>query len=70
MNNLLTIMSHVFAAIYAICFVAGVTVLSSERGNDYGRRHITGDILLSMSMLFGGLAFTVMTIKNEENDDE
>lgn len=34
------------------------------------KRHITGGILLSVSLLFGGLAVTVMTIKNEENDDE
>lgn len=35
------------------------------------KRHITGGILLSISMLCGGLAFTVMTIKNEEvSDDE
>lgn len=34
------------------------------------KRHITGGILLSMSMLFGCLSITVMTIKNEENDYE
>lgn len=34
------------------------------------KRHITGGILLSVSMLFGGLALTVMTIKNEEEYDE
>lgn len=34
------------------------------------KRHITGGILLSVSMLFGGLAITVMTIKNEEYNDE
>ena len=34
------------------------------------KRHITGGILLSVSLLFGGLAFTVITIKNEENEDE
>lgn len=34
------------------------------------KRHITGGILLSVSMLFGGLAVTVMTIKNEEGNDE
>ncbi len=27
------------------------------------KRHITGGLLLSASMLFGGLAFTVFTIK-------
>lgn len=33
------------------------------------KRHIAGGILLSISVLFGGLAFTVMTIKMEENED-
>lgn len=31
------------------------------------RRHITGGILLSISMFFGGLAVTVVTLRNEEN---
>lgn len=30
------------------------------------KRHIAGGMLLSISLLFGGLAFTVITIKNEE----
>ena len=34
------------------------------------KRHITGGILLSVSMLFGGLAVTVMTIRNEEDSNE
>lgn len=34
------------------------------------KRHITGGILLSISALFGGLALTAMTIRNEEDDDE
>lgn len=34
------------------------------------KRHIAGGILLSVSMLFGGLAFTVLTLKAEENEDE
>lgn len=34
------------------------------------KRHITGGILLSVSMLFGGLAITVMTIRNEEDSNE
>ena len=35
------------------------------------KRHIIGGILLSISMFFGGLAFTVMTLKiNKENDYE
>ena len=32
------------------------------------KRHITGGVLISLSLLFGGLAATVMTIK--EDDDE
>lgn len=37
------------------------------------KRHIAGGILLSVSILFGGLAFTVMTTKmviEKENLDE
>lgn len=34
------------------------------------KRHIVGGILLSMSLFFGGLAFTTMTLKPEgENED-
>jgi len=32
------------------------------------KRHVTGGLLMSVSMLFGGLAFTVMTIKKEEDE--
>lgn len=32
------------------------------------KRHITGGILLSVSLLFGGLALTVMTIGKEDNE--
>lgn len=34
------------------------------------KRHITGGILLSASLLFDRLALTVMTIQNEEDEDE
>lgn len=34
------------------------------------KRHIAGGILLSISLLFGGLAFTIMTIKLEEENSE
>jgi hypothetical protein len=34
------------------------------------KRHIAGGILLSISLLFGGLAFTTMTIKNEEEKED
>lgn len=34
--------------------------------NTKRKRHITGGILISASMLFSGFAITVMTIKNDE----
>ena len=34
------------------------------------KRHIAGGILLSISLLFGGLAFTAMTLKPKESYDE
>lgn len=37
--------------------------------NTNRKRHLTGGILLSVSLLFGGLALTVITIKNEENNN-
>ena len=86
MTNLLSFVSYALAAMAGICFVGGIAVrrkgdvgmesfeslismldyiLDTKR-----KRHITGGILISMSMLFGGLALTVMTIKNEETEDE
>lgn len=38
--------------------------------NTNRKRHLAGGILLSASLLFGGVALTIMTIKSEENDDE
>ena len=37
--------------------------------NTKKKRHIAGGILLSVSVLFGGLALTVMTLKTEEVDE-
>lgn len=34
------------------------------------KQHIAGGILLSISMLFGGLSITIMTIRTEENANE
>lgn len=34
------------------------------------KRHIIGGILMSISLLFGGLAFTTMTLKSEGENDE
>lgn len=36
--------------------------------NSGSKRHITGGILLSVSMLFGGLALTAMTMKPEDDN--
>lgn len=33
------------------------------------KRHIVGGILMSVSLLFCGLTFTVMTLKMEDNTD-
>lgn len=35
--------------------------------NTRTKRHIAGGVLLSISLLFGGLALTIMTLKTEEN---
>lgn len=34
--------------------------------NTKKKRHIAGGILMSVSLLFGGLAITVVTLKTEE----
>lgn len=33
------------------------------------KRHIVGGILISISLMFGGLAVTAMTLKTEEDVD-
>lgn len=35
--------------------------------NTKQKRHIAGGILMSISLLFGGLAITIMTIRTEDN---
>ena len=34
------------------------------------KRHLLGGILMSVSLLFGGLSVTIMTLRTEEKDDE
>ena len=34
------------------------------------KKHIAGGILLSASLLFGGLALTIITLKTEEEENE
>lgn len=38
--------------------------------NTKRKKHIAGGILMSISALFGGLAFTVLTLKTEERNNE
>lgn len=38
--------------------------------NTRKKRHIAGGILMSISMLFGGLAVTIITIKSEDIESE
>lgn len=34
------------------------------------KRHIAGGVLMSISLLFGGLALTIITLKTEEDERE
>lgn len=38
--------------------------------NTNRKRHIAGGLLMSISLFFGGVAITIMTIKTEEKEDE
>ena len=38
--------------------------------NTRKKRHIAGGVLMSISLFFGGLAFTVVTLKTEEQTNE
>ena len=38
--------------------------------NTKRKRHITGGMLMSISLLFGGLAITILTVNSEEDNDE
>ena len=41
-----------------------------ESLNTRKKRHIAGGVLMSISMLFGGLAITIITLKMEDTDFE
>lgn len=47
-----------------------VLVMLEYSLNTNKKRHIAGGILMSVSLLFGGLAITVMTLKSEEKINE
>ena len=38
--------------------------------NTHRKRHICGGVLLSVSLMFGGLALTAMTLKVEGESDD
>lgn len=38
--------------------------------NTRKKRHIAGGVLMSISLLFGGLALTIITLKTEEDQIE
>lgn len=38
--------------------------------NTKAKRHLAGGVLMSISLLFGGLAVTIITLKTEENERE
>lgn len=38
--------------------------------NTKRKRHIAGGVLMSISLLFGGLALTILTIKSEDEQSE
>lgn len=43
-----------------------VLSMLEESLNTRKKRHIAGGVLLSVSLFFGGLAVTIMTLKTEE----
>ena len=47
-----------------------ISSVLEESLNTRKKRHIAGGILMSISMLFGGLAVTIITLKMEDNDFE
>ena len=34
------------------------------------KRHVVGGILMSVSLFFGGMAFTMLSIKGDENEQD
>lgn len=48
----------------------GLLYMLDQSLNTRSKRHIAGGVLMSVSLLFGGLAITIMTIKSEEEERE
>ena len=50
--------------------IGEILLMLDESLDTRKKRHIVGGVLMSISLLFGGLALTVMTLKTEENEYE
>ena len=46
-----------------------IIVMLEQTLGTRSKRHIMGGALISVSLLFGGLALTVMTLKTEDNEN-
>lgn len=46
-----------------------ITAMLEQILGTKAKRHIMGGALISVSLMFGGLALTVMTLKVEDNDE-
>ena len=62
-------LSYLFAAMAGVCFVSGLAVLDYLTDTKR-KRHMVGGILMSVSLFFGGLAFTMMTIKGDIDNEQ
>ena len=48
----------------------GILYVLDEALNTRRKKHLVGGILMSVSLLFGGLALTIITLKMEDNENE
>lgn len=48
----------------------GILYMLDQSLNTNRKRHIAGGVLMSISLLFGGLALTIITLKTEEEENE
>lgn len=46
-----------------------ITAMLEQILGTKAKRHILGGALISVSLMFGGLAITVMTLKTEDKDE-
>ena len=54
----------------SLCFPSEIITSQATIDEVKKKRHIAGGILLSVSLLFGGLAIIVLSLKNEEKYNE